>query len=55
MMNPKKVVPAQKNGFSLGVLSQITPDTENWSAEAFLDIITEKQKISLKNIFSQNF
>ena len=28
---------------------------ENWSAEAFLDIITKKQKISLKNIYSQNF
>ena len=52
---PKKVLPAAKTVFRASTESELPPDNENWSAEAFLDIITKKQKNSLKNIFSQNF
>ena len=45
----------KKPVFRVRFCPKLPPDTENWSAEAFLDIITKKQKKSLKNIFSQNF
>jgi len=51
----KKSFPLQKSVFRGRNLSELPPDNENWPAEAFLDIITKKQKKSLKNIFSLNF
>ena len=51
----KKSFPQQKNGFfACGFDPKLPPDTENWSAEAFLDIITKKQKNFVEKYFSQN-
>ena len=48
----KKVLPAAKKPvFRASTESELPPDNENWSPEAFLHIITKKQTISLKNMF----
>ena len=52
MGHPKKSFPHKKTVFHVRFGPKLPPDTENWSAEAFLDIITENKKI-IKYCFSQ--
>ena len=45
-----KSFPHKKTVFRVRFCPKLPPDTENWSAEAFLDIITKNQKFRW-NIF----